>query len=61
LAQDPVFAQILSDSRTPMLGVLAGVLLTALVPSSSITTGLGILLVQQEILPAAAAVRANLR
>jgi Na/Pi-cotransporter len=56
LAQDPVFAEILSNSRTPIMGVLAGILLTALVQSSSITTGLCILLVQQDILPAVAAI-----
>ncbi len=56
LAQDPVFAEILSNSRMPIMGVLAGVLLTALVQSSSITTGLCILLVQQDILPAVAAI-----
>ena len=39
-----------------MMGVLAGVIVTAIVQSSSITTGLCILLVQQSILPATAAI-----
>jgi phosphate:Na+ symporter len=56
LAQSPVFAEVLSRSRTPLMGVLAGLLMTALVQSSSITTGLSILLVQQNILPATAAI-----
>jgi len=56
LAQDPVFAEILSNTRTPIMGVLAGILLTAVVQSSSVTTGLCILLVQQDILAAAAAI-----
>jgi phosphate:Na+ symporter len=38
------------------MGVLAGLLMTALVQSISITTGLSILLVQQNILPATAAI-----
>lgn len=50
LAQNPVFAEILSRSSRPLMGVLAGVLITALVQSSSITTGLCILLVQQNIM-----------
>jgi len=56
LAQSPLFAEVLSRSRTPMMGVLAGVIVTAIVQSSSITTGLCILLVQQSILPATAAI-----
>ena len=56
LAQNPIFADVLSRSRTPLMGVLAGALVTALVQSSSITTGLCILLVQQNILAGAAAI-----
>jgi phosphate:Na+ symporter len=56
LAQSPLFAEILSRSSTPLTGVLAGMVLTAIVQSSSITTGLCILLVQQTILPATAAI-----
>ena len=50
LAQNAVFAEILSQSRAPFLGVLAGAIVTAIVQSSSITTGLCILLVQQNLL-----------
>jgi len=56
LAQNPVFAEVLSRSSTPLMGALAGMLITALVQSSSITTGLSILLVQQNILAATAAI-----
>jgi Na/Pi-cotransporter len=56
LAQNPVFVEVLSRSRTPIMGALAGMLITAIVQSSSITTGLCILLVQQNIVPAAAAI-----
>ncbi len=56
LAQNPVFAEVLSRSSSPLMGVLAGTLITALVQSSSITTGLAILLVQQNILPASSAI-----
>jgi len=40
----------------PWKGVLVGCLFTALVQSSTVTTGLGILLVQQGILPSNAAI-----
>ena len=56
LAQNPVFAEVLRESSTPLLGVLAGILVTAIMQSSSITTGLCILLVQQNLLPPAAAI-----
>ena len=56
LAQNAVFAELLSRSSTPLMGVLAGALVTALVQSSSITTGLCILLVQQNLLAATAAI-----
>jgi len=56
LAQNPVFAEVLSRSRTRLMGLLAGMLITALVQSSNITSGLSILLVQQNILAAAAAI-----
>jgi len=56
LAQNPVFAEILSRSSTPLRGVLAGMLITAIVQSSSITTGLCILLVQQNIMAPASAI-----
>jgi phosphate:Na+ symporter len=56
LAQNEVFAEILRQSRTPLMGVLAGVVITALVQSSSISTGICILLVQQDVLAGAAAI-----
>jgi len=56
LTQNPVFAEVLSRSTTPLMGVIAGTLVTAIVQSSSITTGLYILLVQQNLLAATAAI-----
>ena len=56
LAQSPLFAEVLSRSRSPLMGVLAGMVVTGIVQSSSITTGLCILLVQQTLLPATAAI-----
>jgi Na/Pi-cotransporter len=56
LAQNPVFAEMLSRATTPPMGVLAGTVVTAIVQSSSITTGLCILLVQQNLLTATAAI-----
>jgi len=56
LSQNPVFEEVLSRSSTPLMGVLAGVLITAIIQSSSITTGLCILLVQQNIMAATAAI-----
>ena len=56
LAQSPIFAEVLSRSNTPLMGVLAGMIVTGIVQSSSITTGICILLVQQTILPATAAI-----
>ena len=56
LAQSPLFAEVLSRASTPLMGVLAGMVVTAIVQSSSITTGVCILLVQQTILPATAAI-----
>jgi phosphate:Na+ symporter len=56
LAQNAVFTEVLSRSSTPLMGVLAGTLVTAIVQSSSITTGLCILLVQQNLLAATAAI-----
>ena len=56
LAQNPVFTEVLSRSSTPLMGAVAGMLITAIVQSSSITTGLCILLVQQNLMPATAAI-----
>lgn len=56
LAQNSLFTELLNQSRTPVKGVVAGLFITAIVQSSSITTGLCILLVQQNLMPAAAAI-----
>jgi Na+/phosphate symporter len=56
LAQNPVFAEVLRESSTPLMGVLAGTLITAIVQSSSIVAGLCILLVQQDLMAATAAI-----
>jgi len=56
LAQNPVFAEVLARSSTPFTGVVAGTLITAIIQSGSITTGLCILLVQQNVLAATAAI-----
>ncbi len=56
LAQSPMFAEVLSRATAPLAGVLAGMAVTAIVQSSSITTGLCILLVQQNLLAATAAI-----
>jgi len=56
LAHSPIFTEMLSRSSGPLMGALAGMLITAIVQSSSITTGLSILLVQQSLMPATAAI-----
>jgi Na/Pi-cotransporter len=56
LAQNPLFTEVLRQSSTPLVGALAGMVITAIVQSSSITTGLCILLVQQNLLAATAAI-----
>lgn len=56
LATNPVFTEVLSRASTPVTGALAGLLITAIVQSSSITTGLCVLLVQQNLMPATAAI-----
>ncbi|MGL4315102.1 MAG: Na/Pi cotransporter family protein [Pseudomonas sp.] len=56
LHQHPVFAQWLALAQVPWLGVLMGVVFTAVVQSSSVTSGIAILLAQQGVLPAEAAI-----
>jgi len=56
LAQEELFAEVLKMSSTPVAGVLAGIAVTAVIQSSSVTTGLCILLVQQHIMAAEAAI-----
>ena len=50
------FREWLALARIPWMGVLGGLAFTALVQSSSVATGLAILLVQQSIMPAEAAI-----
>jgi Na/Pi-cotransporter len=50
------FQEILAYSRSPLVGVLVGAIFTALVQSSSVTTGLLVLLVQQGLMPAESAI-----
>jgi Na/Pi-cotransporter len=56
LRDNPVFRKYLLMAAVPWKGVLAGLVFTAIVQSSTVTTGLGILLVQQGILPPEAAI-----
>ena len=56
LQELPLFRAMLTRANSPSTGVVAGLLITAFVQSSSITTGLSILLVQQGMLPATAAI-----
>lgn len=56
LRGNPVFMKYLLMASTPWKGVLAGLVFTAIVQSSTVTTGLGILLVQQEAIPPEAAI-----
>ena len=56
LAETPVFENLVRRADMPLTGVLVGVVLTALVQSSTIVTGLCIVMVQQDILTAHAAI-----
>jgi Na/Pi-cotransporter len=56
LQEQPAFKEWLALAQAPWLGVLTGLVFTALVQSSSVTTGVAILLVQQGILPPQAAI-----
>jgi Na/Pi-cotransporter len=56
LQNEAWFQAALAKAQTPWLGVLIGAVFTGLVQSSSVTTGLAILLVQQSILPPEAAI-----
>jgi phosphate:Na+ symporter len=56
LAQSPLFTELLGRSSSSVAGVLAGIMITAIIQSSSITTGLCILLVQQNLMPVTAAI-----
>jgi Na/Pi-cotransporter len=56
LRDQPLAREWLAKATTPWLGVLLGLVFTALVQSSSVTTGLAIILVQQGVLPPEAAI-----
>jgi Na/Pi-cotransporter len=56
LAETPFFEDLVRRAEVPVMGVLVGVVLTALVQSSTIVTGLCIVMVQQGILTAHAAI-----
>lgn len=56
LAQTPAFEDLVRRAGMPLMGVLVGVVLTALVQSSTIVTGLCIVMVQQDILTAHTAI-----
>ncbi len=56
ISNHPVFVEWIALAREPWLGVVMGLLFTAIVQSSSVTTGVAILLVQQGVLPAEAAI-----
>jgi Na+/phosphate symporter len=56
LAETPVFENLVRRADMRLTGVLVGVVLTALVQSSTIVTGLCIVMVQQDILTAHAAI-----
>src|SRR5215471_7573498 len=56
LAQTPVFEEMIRRASVPLTGILVGVALTALVQSSTIVTGLCIVMVQQDVLAAQAAI-----
>ena len=56
LAQSSAFEDLIRRADMPLMGVLVGVVLTALAQSSTIVTGLCIVMVQQGILTAHAAI-----
>jgi len=56
LQEQAAFVEWLGRARAPWMGVLIGLVFTAVVQSSSVTTGVAILLVLQGVLPAEAAI-----
>ncbi|WP_347907797.1 Na/Pi symporter [Pseudomonas grandcourensis] len=56
LQAQPVFIEWISLAQAPWLGILTGMVFTAIVQSSSVTSGVAILLAQQGVLPAEAAI-----
>ena len=56
LQDQPFFREWLALAETAWLGVVSGLVFTAVIQSSSVTTGVAILLVQQGVPPAQAAI-----
>lgn len=56
IKSDPKLIELLSRADNHLLGIIAGILITLLVQSSSVTTGLSIILAQQGILSTEAAI-----
>jgi phosphate:Na+ symporter len=56
LQEQAAFVEWLGRAQAPWMGVLIGLVFTAVVQSSSVTTGVAILLVLQGVLPAEAAI-----
>lgn len=56
LQEAELLQTLLLAAENPLVGVFAGILLTAIIQSSSVTTGLVIILVQQGMLPPEAAI-----
>jgi Na/Pi-cotransporter len=56
LQNQPAFKAWIALAQAPWLGVLTGLVFTALIQSSSVTTGVAILLVQQGLMPPEAAI-----
>ncbi|MBM5572413.1 hypothetical protein GM173_12625 [Deefgea chitinilytica] len=56
LRELPAVMELMAQANSPLVGVLAGIVITAIVQSSSVTTGLAILFVQQGFLPPQAAI-----
>ena len=50
LRQSQGFIDLLQQTRNPVLGILVGVIFTAIIQSSSVTTGILIILGQQGLL-----------
>jgi Na/Pi-cotransporter len=56
LSEQPAITEWVALAQAPWIGVVTGLVVTAIVQSSSVTTGVSILLVQQGILPPEAAI-----
>jgi phosphate:Na+ symporter len=56
LRDSPAVLEVLAQAGNPWVGVMAGIVITALLQSSSVTTGLAVVLVQQQVLTPEAAV-----